>query len=269
MKSTVILAVAMFLLPTLLMAMEEKAPRPVMDVVFCLDSTGSMGSEIAAAKEKIWSIANSIMEGEPRPIVRFGVVTYRDKGDAYVVKKKNLTDDVDAVHEFLMGISANGGGDGPEDVRSALKASVHDMAWSDSKEAIKLIFLVGDAPPHEDYSELPSVTKTASAAASKGININTIACGGVGERVVTLWKEVAELSDGDYQRLARSGGGMRSRAGLSVTCEAMAIGGAPMCSKASRLECAPSSAVDSSADFEAAVMKSIKKRAAKKGVVLK
>ena len=268
MKSTVILAVAMFLTPTFLMATEEKAPRPIMDVVFCLDSTGSMGSEIAAAKEKIWSIANSIMEGEPRPIVRFGVVTYRDKGDAYVVKKKDLTDDVDAVHEFLMSISANGGGDGPEDVRSALKASVHDMAWSSSKEAIKLIFLVGDAPPHEDYSELPSVTKTASAAASKGININTIACGGVGARVITLWKEIAELSDGDYQQLARSGRGMGGGpGGLAVACED--LGGAPMRSKASRLECAPASAIDSSADFEAAIMKSIKKKAATKGVILK
>ena len=262
MRQSIIVLSAFILLPAMLLASEEVTPRPIMDVVFCLDSTGSMGSEIAAAKEKIWSIANSIMEGVPKPVIRFGVVTYRDKGDSYVIKKQDLTDDVDAVHDFLMGISADGGGDGPEDVRSALKASVHDMAWSKSKEAIKLIFLVGDAPPHEDYSELPSITKTASAAASKGININTIACGGVGDRVLTLWKEVAELSDGDFQQLARSRGGIGGGKTLTECSEDCA---GPTCSIASRREGAPAA----SADFEKAIMKSIKKRAATKGVLLK
>ncbi len=269
-SALVALTAACLLLPSFLRAKEATEEKPLIDVVFCLDSTGSMGSEISAAKEKIWSIANSIMEGKPKPKIRFGVVTFRDKGDAYVVKKKDLTDDVDAVHEFLMGIRANGGGDGPEDVRSALRSSVHDMSWSPSKEAIKLVFLVGDAPPHEDYKELPSVTETASAAACKGININTIACGGIGERVETLWKEIAELSDGDYQRLARSGGALGGAMGGAAPCTEACFGDAALsfsACKSAPMDCS-SGSHSSAEEFEKAVLKSIKRKAAAKGVVL-
>ena len=48
--------------------------RPQIDVVFALDTTGSMSGMIAGAKEKIWSLANEISSGQPRPIVRFGLV---------------------------------------------------------------------------------------------------------------------------------------------------------------------------------------------------
>lgn len=37
--------------------------RPAVEVVFVLDTTGSMGGLIAAAKEKIWSIANTLATG--------------------------------------------------------------------------------------------------------------------------------------------------------------------------------------------------------------
>src|SRR5947209_16830776 len=129
------------------------APRPEVEVVFCLDTTGSMGGLINAAKQKIWSICNQIAGGTPTPRVRVGLVAYRDRGDAYVTKVFDLTDDLDAIHGHLMGFQAQGGGDFPESVNQALYDAVTQVKWSTDKKTLKMIFLVGDAPPHMDYKE--------------------------------------------------------------------------------------------------------------------
>ena len=77
-------------------------PRPEVEVVFCLDTTGSMSGLIDAAKRKIWAICSQIASGKPTPQLRVGLVAYRDRGDAYVTKVFDLTDDLDAVYSNLM-----------------------------------------------------------------------------------------------------------------------------------------------------------------------
>ena len=75
---------------------KKAATRPEVEVVFCLDTTGSMGGLINAAKQKIWAISNQIASGKPTPRVKIGLVAYRDRGDAYVTKVIDLTEDLDA-----------------------------------------------------------------------------------------------------------------------------------------------------------------------------
>src|SRR5437899_2180445 len=86
----------------------KPAPRPEVEVVFCLDTTGSMGGLINAAKQKIWAISNQIASGKPTPRVKIGLVAFRDRGDTYVTKVFDLTDDLDAIHGQLMGFHAQG-----------------------------------------------------------------------------------------------------------------------------------------------------------------
>src|SRR5436309_13228620 len=111
---------------------EKKKPakKPQVEVVFCLDTTGSMGGLIEAAKQKIWSISNQIASGKPTPDLKVGLVAYRDKGDAYVTKVFDLSDDLDAVHGQLKTFQAQGGGDTPEHVNQALFDAVHKVKWS-------------------------------------------------------------------------------------------------------------------------------------------
>src|SRR5215831_11048535 len=143
--------------------------KPRVEVVFALDTTGSMGGLIQGAKEKIWSIASHIAQGQPTPELRVGLVAYRDKGDAYVTKDFDLTTDLDEVFDHLMSFKAEGGGDDPEHVSKALWDSVHKMHWS--QDSMKMIFLVGDAPPHTDYDDGYDYHKIAKEAASRGILI--------------------------------------------------------------------------------------------------
>ncbi|MDH5346070.1 MAG: VWA domain-containing protein, partial [Gammaproteobacteria bacterium] len=66
--------------------------RPVIDVVFVLDTTGSMSGLIDTAKEKIWAIASTMASAQPTPDIRIGLVGYRDRGDAYVTRVVDLSD---------------------------------------------------------------------------------------------------------------------------------------------------------------------------------
>ena len=85
-----------------------EAKTPKIEVVFVLDTTGSMSGLIAAAKEKIWAIANTLATAKPAPVIKMGLVGYRDRGDAYVTTYTALTDDLDAVYANLMKFQAAG-----------------------------------------------------------------------------------------------------------------------------------------------------------------
>jgi Mg-chelatase subunit ChlD len=180
-------------------------PRPRIEAVFVLDTTGSMGGLIHAAKEKIWSIASSMAQARPTPEIRIGLVAYRDRGDAYVTSRTDLTDDLDAVYATLMDYQADGGGDGPESVNQALHEAVNLTRWSTDPDTYRVIFLVGDFPPHMDYQDDVPYQASCKAAAERGLVINAIQCGGNSE-TSSGWGEIARLSDGDFFQVEQSGG---------------------------------------------------------------
>jgi Mg-chelatase subunit ChlD len=148
-----------------------------VDVVFVLDTTGSMGGLIQAAKEKIWSIASTLAQAKQTPEIRMGLVAYRDRGDAYVTQVVDLSKDLDTMYSTLMHFAADGGGDGPESVNKGLFDAVQKMSWSQDPQAYKVVFLVGDAPPHMDYQDDVKYPEVVAAAVAKGIVVNTIQCG--------------------------------------------------------------------------------------------
>ena len=178
--------------------------RPKIDVVFVLDTTGSMSGLIQTAKEKIWSIATTMASAQPTPEIRIGLVAYRDRGDRYVTKLVDLSADLDSVYAKLMDFQADGGGDTPESVNKALYDAVHDMSWSQGDQTYQVIFLVGDAPPHMDYNEVRYPVIVADAL-EKGIVINTIQCGGM-STTVAPWTQIASLGHGNFFQVNQAGG---------------------------------------------------------------
>ena len=178
--------------------------KPRIEVCFVLDTTGSMGGLIEGAKQKIWSIANEMISAQPTPELKLGLIGYRDRGDDYVVKSFSLTDDIDAVYGRLREFQAGGGGDAPESVNEALAEAIHKMPWSSDKKVLKIIFLVGDAPPHMDYPNGPQYPDLCREAAKKDLIINTIQCGEMAE-TKPIWQEIAKLSEGSYVGISQSG----------------------------------------------------------------
>ena len=183
-----------------------RATVPRLEMVFVLDTTGSMGGMIDAAKQKVWSIVNGVLKSPDHPTVRVGLVAYRDHGDAYVTKITPLTSDLDKVYATLMDYRADGGGDTPEDVRQALSDGVHKAGWSPRAPRLaQVLFLVGDAPPHDDYAQEPSTLATTAQAVGAGLVVNTIECGSA-EDTRAAWQAISRRGEGQFFAIAEDGG---------------------------------------------------------------
>jgi len=126
---------------------EKLSANAVLDLVFIMDATGSMGSYIASAQESIKSISEEIVATE-KADVRFALVAYRDhppQDSSYVTKVFPFTSSVSKMKASLDTISAQGGGDTPEAVADGL----HDALKLDYRpQATKICVLIADAPPH-------------------------------------------------------------------------------------------------------------------------
>ena len=178
---------------------------PKVDVVFVLDTTGSMSGLIQTAKEKIWSIATTMASAQPTPEIRIGLVGYRDRGDQYVTRVIDLSSDLDSVYAELMDFEAGGGGDGPESVNKALDDAVNRMSWTQGGQAYRAVFLVGDAPPHMDYQDEVRYPEIVTAAKARGIIINTVQCGSI-PQTAAEWQQIAHLGRGTYFQVEQAGG---------------------------------------------------------------
>ncbi len=207
-------ATATIVLAALLTRSQQKGivdvdkPTPVasgkhqIDVVFAVDTTGSMGGLIDGAKRTVWSIANSIRNTDPNAELRIGLVAYRDVGDDYVTKEFALTSDLDAVFAELSSYRAAGGGDTPEDVDAALDVTLHKMQWR--VDAKKLVFLVGDAPP-ASRGDVPTFDVLAREAGEKQIIINAIRAGHDSDTMASF-QRIAMLGKGEFSSIQQDGG---------------------------------------------------------------
>jgi uncharacterized protein YegL len=177
-----------------------------LEMVFVLDTTGSMGGLIDGAKQRIWGVINEVMQTPAHPSVRVGLVAYRDHGDQYVTQILPVTNDLDKVYTTLMDFRADGGGDGPEDVRQALADGVMKAGWSKpSADTAQVVFLVGDAPPHDDYAQEPDTVETTARAVKAGMTVNTIQCG-ADDQTREVWQTIARRGEGRFFAIAQDGG---------------------------------------------------------------
>ena len=174
------------------------APR--IDVAFALDTTGSMGDEIDVVKEKIVEIARKISAGQPAPDVRFGIVAFRDRGDLYVTRTFPFSREIADVEKTLRTLDAAGGGDEPEAVAEGLYAAVHELQWDFANDTARMIFLIGDAGPHE-YPDGKNWRKVASEAAEKGITISVLGCSGLSAAGEQVFEKIARIADGTMMHL--------------------------------------------------------------------
>lgn len=209
MKTLIYLGIALASTGCLFAQADKKAkqakPANKIEVCFVLDSTGSMGGLIEGAKAKIWSIVQEMQEAKPKPKVSMGLVGFRDRGDAYVTKVTKLSKDLDAVYAQLIGFQAQGGGDTPESVNQALHEAVTQMNWSKDKQTYRVIFLVGDAPPHMDYDDEVKYPEICKIAKKKDILLNTIQCGGI-TGTQQVWTEIAQQGGGSFAAIQQNGG---------------------------------------------------------------
>jgi Mg-chelatase subunit ChlD len=189
-----------------------------VDVAFILDTTGSMGEEIAAVKATLQKVAASLSTAHVR--LRVGLVEYKDRTDEFVTRVYPMSTDVAAFSQKVAGLSASGGGDMPESVNEGLHVGINGLTWSPSAIA-RFAFLIGDAPPHLDYPNDFDYAADMRDAARRGIQIFTVAASGMDDLGQVVWRQVAQYTGGTNLFVLR-GGAARNRPGRVTRARAAA-----------------------------------------------
>jgi hypothetical protein len=176
--------------------------KPKIDIVFCIDCSGSMGPVIETAKQKVWAIVNEVARAKPSPELRIGLIGYGNAMGPF--RTFALTSDLDEVYKNLLPFNDRLGGD--EYVGLAIHKATTEMKWSEGKQVMKVIYVVGNETAHQGPAEF-DYTKTARAAIGQGIMVNAIYCGDYDYQVGSpTFREVAKLADGSYMEIAAQGG---------------------------------------------------------------
>ncbi|MGI0045716.1 MAG: vWA domain-containing protein [Nitrosotalea sp.] len=116
-----------------------------LDVIFCIDSTGSMETFILEVRRNVINMMREIKKSGLS--VNFGCVFYGDheRVSQEVVRFYELTGDEKTIEANFQGTTIFGGGDHPEAVADGLHVSLN-MNWR--RGSRRVVILIGDAPPH-------------------------------------------------------------------------------------------------------------------------
>ena len=187
-------------------AVPPAASQPI-DVVFAVDTTGSMAEEIDAAKRTIFAIANTIRGTQKHADLRIGLVAYRDSDadSQYITRPFALTRDLDAVYAELASYTAGGGDDFPSwcrsrwPMRSTWSGALPRRSWCSSS-----VMRRGGA------ARGPAWETVAQQARKRGLIINTVRSetDRVQDRIAAeqTFQEIARITGGDYSSIPKDGG---------------------------------------------------------------
>ena len=178
-------------------------PEITLDLMLVVDTTGSMGDELEYLKAELGDVISRAAQNS-NVSVRTSVNFYRDTTDDYIVRYYDFRDSVDEAVALLAQQSANGGGDYPEAVHTALDNAITGHAWSE--HSVKLLFFVFDAPPHAEQDVMTSLNDSIAKAAEMGIRIIPVASSGVDDTCQLLFRSYAALTGGTYTYLTNHSG---------------------------------------------------------------
>ncbi len=179
-----------------------------LDLMFMIDTTGSMSDELRYLQTELGDVISRVARSSDKTLsIRVSVNFYRDRGDDYILRSYDFTDDIDDVMDTLNQQSAGGGGDYREAVHTALENAILEHEWRD--DAVKLMFMVLDAPPHTE-DEIQGINShiqdSVTKAAEMGVRIIPVASSGVDTETEFLLRSYAAMTGGTYIFLTNHSG---------------------------------------------------------------
>ena len=179
-----------------------ESKRELIEIMFVIDATGSMGDEMRYLQAEITDVIKKVKAMNDNVRVLLSVMVYRDKGDDYITRYNDFTEDVSAQIAFLNKQSASGGGDFEEAVQTALlEASAKQ--WT-SGNSTKILVHVADAPAHD--KDVESWNATTKKLAAMGIHVLTVASSGIDKKTEYFFRAQSILTNGVYVHLTNDSG---------------------------------------------------------------
>ena len=171
--------------------------RPCVQLALCLDTSGSMDDLIDSARQKLWAIVNDLALARPTPRLEVALLTFGNDGHdeerGWVKLDIPFTEDLDLVSQQLFALTTNGG---TEYVARVMRASLEQLAWSESHDDLKMIVVAGNEEATQDPDLV--ATEVAKAAIERGILVNSVYCGAESDPIAAAWHEVARRADGQF-----------------------------------------------------------------------
>jgi len=165
---------------------------PATDVMFIVDSTGSMSDEMLFLQSEFSAIAEDVGTDN----IRYSVNFYRDEGDDYVTKCSDFTSDISEIQQTLNNERADGGGDTPEAVTEILDETMNKSDWGE--KSVKLAFMIFDAPPHSDRDNLDILNNAVKTASEKGIRLIPVVSSNSERETELFGRAVSICTNGTY-----------------------------------------------------------------------
>lgn len=185
-----------------------------LDLVFVVDTTGSMGDELDWLTYDLSAVVQAATRRAPGVSIRYGLVLYRDEGDDYVVRNLGFTGSLTEMRRRFAAQSASGGGDYPEAMDAAL-ASAMGLDWRRGRGE-RLMFLIADAPPHDENAG--AFLAAARSAAQSQVQIFGLAASGVAAEAEFLMRQAAVQTGGRYLFLTDDSGVGAGNAEPTISC---------------------------------------------------
>lgn len=150
----------------------KQTPTPVatdplthFDLAFVIDTTGSMGPFIQAAREHMVGLLKRLTGDAASPVdLHVGIVEYRDhppQDTSFVTREYGFTGELAAVQKAIAKLSPAGGGDAPEAALDGLRSCALKLKWRPHSRRVAV--LIGDAPPHGWRGQAPHGTCACGA----------------------------------------------------------------------------------------------------------
>ncbi|TMI83988.1 MAG: VWA domain-containing protein [Bacteroidetes bacterium] len=174
-----------------------------VDIAFAVDATGSMSDEIDFLKIELEDVIRNTFAQHPDLDLHVGSVFYRDRGDEYLSRHIDFQTDLLKVLNFIKLQRAGGGGDMPEAVDVALETALDSLRW-DNEARTRILFLVLDAPPHDEAKE--KMHELIQKASAKGVRIVPVVCSGADKSTEFIMRSIALATNGDYVFLTDESG---------------------------------------------------------------
>jgi hypothetical protein len=174
-----------------------------LDIALVIDTTGSMGDELAYLQSEFDALSTSIEAQYPQAEQRWALVVYRDAGDDYVTRSFDFEAAGISFRDSLRAQSADGGGDYPEASDAGL-AAMNQLSWRSDPDTARLAFWVGDAPHHIDKAA--ALAAAVDVAASQDVHLYPVASSGVDELTEYSMRSAAQLTLGRYLFLTDDSG---------------------------------------------------------------